>query len=264
MKILDFLAKKEHGEKITMLTCYDYATANILKHTPLDCLLVGDTVSMVVHGFENTTYATMEMMLLHIQSVKRANPPQFIVGDMPFMSYQVSETESLKNVKNMIQAGANAVKLEGASKSTLTLIEKIVESGVPVIGHLGLTPQSIHQLGGHKVQGKEKSKAALLIENAKALEAAGCFAVVLECVPNALAKEISSLLQIPTIGIGAGPNTDGQVLVINDMLGMDNAFLPRFLKQYANNQATILDAVEHFVRDVKSKAFPDLKEHTYQ
>jgi 3-methyl-2-oxobutanoate hydroxymethyltransferase len=264
MKILDFSAKKERGEKITVLTCYDYATARILKETALDCLLVGDTVSMVVHGFENTTYATMEMMLLHVQSVKRASPRQFIIGDMPFMSYQVSEAESLRNVQRMIQAGANAVKLEGASQSTVSLIEKVVESGVPVIGHLGLTPQSIHQLGGHKVQGKERKSAELLIEKAKELQAAGCCALVLECVPNALANEISTDLKIPTIGIGAGPNTDGQVLVINDMLGMDNAFCPRFLKQYANHQISIFEAVENYVKEVKSKAFPDLLEHSYQ
>ncbi len=261
MNILDFKRAKQRQDKIVMVTCYDAPTASIVEKTKVDCVLVGDSVAMVVHGFDNTTYATMEMMTLHTQAVARKLKSKFIIADMPFLSYRHSISQTIDNVQRLIQSGAHAVKLEGAS-GNLDTIKHIVASGVPVMGHLGLTPQSIHQLGGNKVQGKSKDLAEGLFKQALALEKAGVFSLVLECVPSAVAKKISQKLNCPIIGIGAGSDTDGQVLVINDLLGFDNSFSPKFLKRYMNAEASIVKALNRYAMDVKDKSFPDL-EHSY-
>lgn len=263
MKVFDFYNKKQAGKKITMLTCYDFATAAILKDSDVDCFLVGDSVSMVMHGFPDTTHATMDMMSMHVSAVSRAKPKQFIIGDMPFFSFQISDEDTLINVKRLIQAGAQAVKLEGASDDILRRITKITKAGIPVMGHLGLTPQSIHQMGGHKVQGRDEKMAEDLIKKAKDLEKAGIFSLVLECIPAALAKIISDKLSIATIGIGAGCDTDGQVLVVNDMLGFNQAFKPKFLKHFATLQKDILLAANSYASEVNQQIYPKAKEHTY-
>lgn len=256
MNILDFQKKKDKEDKIVMVTCYDAATQAIVEKTDIDCVLVGDTVSVVVHGHPNTTHATMEMMCLHVSAVRRKQKTKFIIGDMPFMSYRISEENTLENVERLIRAGAHAIKLEGA-RGNCDVITKIVESGVPVMGHLGLTPQSIYAFGGHKVQGKTNDAVTRLIEEAKALESAGVFALVLECVPRDVAKLITERLSIPTIGIGAGPDTDGQVLVIHDLLGFDPSFTPKFLKQYMDTEEAFITALNAYSREVKRNAFPN-------
>ena len=262
MNITHFLQKKQANVKVTMLTCYDFASAQIINQTCVDCVLVGDTVSMVVHGHDNTTKATMEMMCLHTNSVARGISKKFIVSDLPFMSYRYSQRDTLKNVASLIQAGAHAVKLEGADETNLSMIKAITNSGVPVMGHIGLTPQSIHALGGNKVQGKSQQVAERLHQDAINLEKAGCFAIVLECIPTALAKKITHDLSISTIGIGAGQHTDGQVLVWHDMLGIQTQFSPKFLKRYARLDDIMIDAIDNYVSDVHEQAFPSL-EHSY-
>jgi 3-methyl-2-oxobutanoate hydroxymethyltransferase len=262
MNIHDFAKKKHTKEKITLLTCYDYPSAQIIANTAIDCVLVGDTVSMVVHGHENTTMATMDMMILHTKAVARGIKKQFIVSDLPFMSYRISPEATLKNVKHLIQAGAHAVKLEGADPSLCTMINTISTCGIPVMGHIGLTPQSIHALGGNKVQGKSEPLANRLLLDAKNLEKAGCFAMVLECIPSKLANLITSQLSIPTIGIGAGNKTDGQVLVWHDMLGMQTMFNPKFLKRYETLNTHMTSAINCYVEEVKKSIFPS-KEHEY-
>lgn len=263
MKIYDFYQKKQTGSKITMLTCYDFAMASLLKDTPLDCILVGDSVSMVMHGYPDTTHATIEMMEMHTKAVKRANPKQFIIADMPFFSYHLSDKNTLLNVKRLIQAGANAIKVEGASDDTLKKIEKISQAGVPVMGHLGLTPQFIHEFGGHKIQGRDEKNAIKLQQQAKALEAAGVFSFVLECIPAELAKSITKQSPLATIGIGAGPDTDGQVLVLQDMLGFDASFKPKFLRHFAASGEWIKEATNAYIHDVKQGSFPEYQTHTY-
>ncbi len=261
MNIIDFQKKKQNHEKIVMVTCYDAPTAEILERSDIDCILVGDSVSMVVHGFDNTTFATMDMMCLHTEAVARKIKSKFIVGDLPFLSYRKSLEDTMHNVHRLMNAGAHAVKLEGVYGNE-DIISHIVESGVPVMGHIGLTPQSIHQLGGNRVQGRNKEVAEKLLHQAFQLEEAGAFCIVLECVPDALAKKITGELNIPTIGIGAGPNTNGQVLVFHDLIGL-TSFTPKFLKKYANTAETLLNAINHYALDVKDKVFPDILEHTY-
>lgn len=261
MNILDFQQKKLQHEKITMITCYDYTSACLLSQTEVDCLLVGDSVAMTMHGFEDTLSATMEMMVMHTAAVKRGAPKKFIVSDLPFLSYRGSQHAAVAAVHSLMKAGATAVKLEGAT-GNLKLIRHLVESGVPVMGHLGLTPQFVHALGGYKVQGKTEESAARIKEHAMLLQEAGCFAVVLECVPNAVAEAITKLLMIPTIGIGAGSATDGQVLVYQDLLGLQKTFKPKFVKTFVNGYDQLKIGIDDYIDAVKTGNFPQY-EHSY-
>lgn len=256
--ILDFQKKKIAGEKITMLTCYDYSFAKIIQQANVDCVLVGDSLAQVMHGHGTTLQATTEMMALHTMAVVRGLPNKFVVTDMPFLTTRKGLKNTMKCVEKMMLAGAQAVKIEGAN-GHIELIKHIVESGIPVMGHLGLTPQSIHQLGGPKIQGKKTEQAQKIATDAEALQNAGCFSLVLECIPSHLAEEISVQLTIPTIGIGAGSKTDGQVLVLQDMLGMNPDFNPKFLKKYLKGFELMKDAMNAYVAEVKDHAFPLLE-----
>lgn len=250
-----FLALKEKHEKITMVTCYDHWSAKIINQSDVDCILVGDSVAMVVHGHDSTVTATMDMMVLHVKAVSRGASDKLVIADLPFLSYRKGLRVAMENVERLMQAGAHAVKLENVS-GNLELIRHIVDSGVPVMGHIGLTPQAIHQLGGWKVQGRGLDVQEKLRQQAKSLEEAGCFSVVLECVPAELAKQITEVLSIPTIGIGAGSETSGQVLVLQDLLGMNMQFKPKFLKCYMDGAATLERAINEYVSEVKSKQYP--------
>ncbi|MCX7123010.1 MAG: 3-methyl-2-oxobutanoate hydroxymethyltransferase [Gammaproteobacteria bacterium] len=260
MNILDFAKKKQLQQKITMVTCYDYTSARLLAETAVDCILVGDSAAMTMHGFANTISASVEMMAAHTAAVVRGAPQKMIIGDLPFLSYRQSLAENVAAVKQLMQSGAQAIKLEGAA-GNLELIHHLVESGVPMMGHLGLTPQSVHALGGYKVQGKTAATEKKLLEEAKALEQAGCFAVVLECVPHTLASEITAALSIPTIGIGAGNGTDGQVLVWQDLLGLNLDFKPKFVKHFVDAGALIQQGVRDYIHAVNTGAFPDHEHH---
>lgn len=262
MNILDFQRKKQNHEKITMVTCYDYTSAALLAKTDVDCVLVGDSLAMTMHGFQDTLSATMDMMVLHTAAVKRGIGSQFIVADLPFLSYRQSQATTLSAVLALMQAGAHAVKLEGAA-GNLETVRYLVESGVPVMGHLGLTPQSVNAFGGYRVQARTEAAQAQLVADANALADAGCFALVLECVPEAIATQVTQQLTIPTIGIGAGVNTDGQVLVFQDVLGLNDAFKPKFVKTFLNGAELIQSAINEYTRAVKMKEFPG-DDHTYQ
>ncbi|MDD5723560.1 MAG: 3-methyl-2-oxobutanoate hydroxymethyltransferase [Syntrophales bacterium] len=260
--ISEVLKMKQAGEKISMLTAYDYSTAAIMDEAGVDILLIGDSLGMVVLGYDSTLPVTMEDMLHHTKPVSRAAKRAMVIADMPFMSYQVSVQEALRNAgRFMKEAGAHGVKLEGGEEVAET-VRKITSAGIPLMGHLGLTPQSVHQLGGYKVQGKDDKTARKLMEDARALEEAGAFSLVLECVPAKLAGEISRALTIPTIGIGAGVECDGQVLVVNDMLGTFEKFTPKFVKKYAELSKDIQAAVGRYIDDVKGGTFPG-KEHSF-
>ncbi len=251
---------KAKGEKIAMLTAYDFSTATILDGAGIDVLLVGDSASNVMAGHETTLPITLDQMIYHASSVVRAVKRALIVVDLPFGSYQGNSKEALNSsIKIMKESGAHAVKLEGGSEVRES-IERIISAGVPVMGHLGLTPQSIYKFGTYTVRAKEEAEAKKLMEDAKILEDAGCFALVLEKIPAHLAKKVSESIKIPTIGIGAGPDTDGQVLVVNDMLGITKGFKPRFLRQYLNLYESIDQAVQSYIKDVKSNDFPNQKE----
>jgi 3-methyl-2-oxobutanoate hydroxymethyltransferase len=259
MNILDFHKMKLEKRKITMTTCYDFWSARIIDESEIDCVLVGDSLAMVMHGHTSTIAADVETMALHTAAVARGTQKKFIVGDLPFLSYRGGVTESLRNVDRLMKAGAHSVKLEGVWGHE-DVIRQIVGSGVPVMGHLGLTPQSIHQLGGFRVQGRSDAAARDLVEQAKKLEEFGAFAVVLECVPAALAKEITETISIPTIGIGAGVDVDGQVLVFQDLLGLNSGFSPKFLKRYLDGKTQILGALNAFHSEVQERQFPTDKE----
>lgn len=256
MNIFDFTKRKNAGEKITMVTCYDYTSAAILDKTTTDCLLVGDSLAMTMHGFPSTVSATTEMMALHTAAVVRGAKSKFIIGDLPFLSYRKALDENVDAVQSLMQAGAHAVKLEGVAGNA-GLIAHLVESGVPVMGHIGLTPQFVNMLGGYHVQGKTDESARRLKEEARALQQAGCFALVLECVPAALAAEITQELEIATIGIGAGPGTDGQVLVFQDLLGLNTDFKPKFVKKFLDGAELFTGAIEAYNVSVRKGAFPD-------
>ncbi len=262
MNILNFKQKKEQQTKISMLTCYDFPSAQIIAESNIDCVLVGDSVAMAVHGFDSTIMATMEMMTLHTEAVARGLNKQFLISDLPFLCHRVSHTDTIQNVKKLLQAGAQAVKIEGADEGVCQTIRYLVTAGIPVMGHIGLTPQSIHQLGGYKVQGRGKEQADGLLEQAMHLENAGCFGLVIECVPKDVAKTITQALAIPTIGIGAGPDTDGQVLVWHDMLGLQTSFQPHFLKQFAHGKELFLSAINTYVEHIQLAQFPTL-EHSF-
>ena len=248
---------------ITMITAYDVAMAANVDEAGIDMILVGDSLGNVVMGYNSTIPVTMDDMIHHTACVVRGTKNALVVGDMPFMSYQASDVEALHNAGRFLkETGCTAVKFEGGSEVS-GLVKKMVDAGIPVVGHIGLTPQSVNQLGGFKVQGKDIEKAQKLMDDARALEEAGAFAVVLECVPAALAAKVSQILSIPTIGIGAGNGCDGQVLVCNDMLGMRTGFTPKFVKKYANLHEIIVNAVSEYVADVKDRSFP-AKEHTFK
>ena len=255
MNVLDFQVCKARHEKIVMLTCYDYTSARIVQDSDIDVILVGDSAAMVMHGYGTTIPADIEMMCRHIESVSRGTKNKFIVGDMPFLSFRQSRTDNMRAVASVMKAGAHAVKLEGIEGNAAT-IAHIVKSGVPVMGHLGLTPQSVNQLGGFRVQGRGDSAAQTLRKEALACEQAGCFALVLECVPEVLAAEITESLTIPTIGIGAGAGTDGQVLVMQDLLGLSSDFKPKFVRTYLDGKRLWRDAFNAYASDVKSGHFP--------
>lgn len=262
MNMLDFKRKKEQQTKITVLTCYDYPSAVTLAESSIDCVLVGDSVAMAVHGHPSTIMATMDMMVLHTEAVARGLKKQFLISDLPFLAHRVSQEDTVKNVRRLVQAGAHAIKIEGADSTVCETIQYLVASGVPVMGHIGLTPQSIHQLGGYKIQGKEQEDAARLLRQAAALENAGCFALVLECIPSSLGAKITDALTIPTIGIGAGHHTDGQVLVWHDLLGLQTDFNPRFVKQFATGKSTFLTAINAYADEVRQTTFPAI-EHVF-
>lgn len=254
--VVDFQKQKDNNEKIALLTAYDYSTAKVLDECQIDGILVGDSLAMVALGHKDTYSVTMEEMLIFINAVARGAKNSFIVGDMPFMSYNVSVEQGLDNIAKMIRAGANAVKLEGCNSHILELIKRSVESGIPVLGHLGLTPQSMNLIGGHKIQGKTADATKKILESALQLQEAGVFAVVLELLPEESAKYITQNLKIPTIGIGAGVNCDGQIVVSDDILGKFTDFKPKFVKNYADLHSITTKAFENYIHEVKSCEFP--------
>lgn len=260
---LTFRQKKERGEPITVLTAYDYPTALAIDSAGVDSILVGDSLGMVVLGYENTLPVTMEEMLHHSRAVARGAKHALLIGDMPFMSYQVSVEEAVRNAGRFLQQGGmDAIKLEGG-RERADAVRAIVGAGIPVMGHLGLTPQSVHQFGGFRAQGKNAIAAKRMIEDAKILEDAGCFSIVLESIPARLAEYISKHISIPTIGIGAGGGCDGQVLVTHDLLGLFERFTPKFVKQYANLHDAMKKAFVEYIDDVETKRFP-AAEHTVE
>ncbi|HEY0840752.1 MAG TPA: 3-methyl-2-oxobutanoate hydroxymethyltransferase [Vulgatibacter sp.] len=248
---------KQAGERIGMLTCYDATFARLLDGAGADVLLVGDSLGNVIQGEKTTLPVTVDQIVYHLRAVCRGSTRAQIVGDMPFMSYQTSVDEAVKNAGRLVaEGGAEAVKLEGGAEFG-DVIRKIARAGIPVMGHIGLTPQSVHRMGGYVIQGRDDEKAAKLLEDALALEDAGCYSLVLEGIPGPVAEAITAKLSIPTIGIGAGPHCDGQVLVIYDLLGMDPSFSPKFVKRYAQLHEVIGGAVGRYLEEVKSGAFPD-------
>ncbi|AKL98130.1 3-methyl-2-oxobutanoate hydroxymethyltransferase [Endomicrobium proavitum] len=254
---------KKDGQKITMLTCYDYAMAKLVSSQDIDSLLIGDSLGVVKLGYENTLPVTVDDMIYHTKAVKRGNAQALIVTDMPFMSYEITACEAVRNAARIIkEGGAEAVKIEGGIE-ILDKVKAILDAKIPVVGHLGLTPQAINKFGGHKVQARQDEAQKKLIEDAKALEKAGVFAIVLEAVPADLGKKLSETLSIPVIGIGAGKDCDGQVLVIDDMLGMFTDFTPKFVKKYANVGETVKEAVKNYIDEVRSGKFPS-QENTYK
>ncbi|NGP88220.1 3-methyl-2-oxobutanoate hydroxymethyltransferase [Fodinibius halophilus] len=251
---------KEQGEKISMLTAYDFTMARIIDQAGIEVILVGDSASNVMAGHETTVPMTMEQMIYHASCVVRGVDKALVIADLPFMSYQVTANEALTNAGRMMkEAGVHGVKLEGG-RFVVDTVEKIVNAGIPVMGHLGLTPQSIYQFGTYKVRAKEDAEAEQLVEDAKALEEAGCFSLVLEKIPAELAARVTESISIPTIGIGAGEECDGQVLVTHDMLGLNKEFNPRFLRRYADMHSTMTKAVQQFITDIKSGDFPNENE----
>ncbi|MEM2142120.1 MAG: 3-methyl-2-oxobutanoate hydroxymethyltransferase [Candidatus Thorarchaeota archaeon] len=253
---------KQDGRKIVMLTAYDTPTARILSKCGVDIILVGDSVGNVLLGYDSTIPVTLDDVIYHCAAVARARPNSLIVGDMPFMSCKISREQALRNCTRMIQeGGAEAVKIEGGSL-VVPIVRGVVDAGIPVMGHIGFTPQSIHEFGGHRVQGRTREAAESLVLQAKALEDAGVFSIVIELVPHETARRITESVSVPTIGIGAGPYCDGQVLVLWDMLGLEE-FRPRFLKRYAEIGKTIADAVTRFSDEVRSGVFPDL-DHSFE
>lgn len=248
---------KARGEKIAMLTAYDFSMARIIDGAGIDIILVGDSASNVMAGYETTLPITLDQMIYHAASVVRAAKRCLVIVDLPFGTYQGSSGEALRSaIRIMKESGAHAVKLEGGSE-VKDSIDRILSAGIPVMGHLGLTPQSIYKFGTYTVRAKDEEEANKLIEDAKMLEKSGCFGMVLEKIPASLAKQVTSSVNIPTIGIGAGPDVDGQVLVMQDMLGISKEFKPRFLRRYADLHTVITDAVDRYIKDIKAKDFPN-------
>jgi 3-methyl-2-oxobutanoate hydroxymethyltransferase len=260
---VEFIKMKRNNEKIAMITAYDFPTAKYVEEANADIILVGDSLGMVALGYDSTIPVKMSDMVHHTKAVRRGAKNTFIVTDMPFMSYHISPEQTMENAQQLIQdAGANAVKLEGGGE-VIGLIKKLTTAGIPVVGHLGLTPQSVGVLGGYKVQGRDANSANQIIEEAIQIEAAGAFAIVLECVPQEVAIRVSEQLSIPTIGIGAGNGTDGQVLVINDLLAYGVERVPKFVKTFSNVGEMVKNGLQSYVSEVKSESFPTI-EHTYK
>jgi 3-methyl-2-oxobutanoate hydroxymethyltransferase len=255
----DFARYKAENRRISIVTAYDAWSARIVARSSVDAILVGDSVAMVVHGHDTTIPATVGMMALHVRAVARACAGKFLIADLPFLSYRRGLSAAMAAVSALMRSGAQAVKLEGVDGHE-DVIRQIVGSGVPVMGHIGLTPQSVHQLGGFRVQGKNEAAATALVRQAQTLEHLGCFSIVLECVPASLAARIGAEVQIPTIGIGAGPETDGQVLVLQDLWGVDPTRTPRFVRHYMDGERLLTAALDEYDADVKEARFPDLQE----
>lgn len=254
--VLDIQKMKADGEKISMLTCYDYPTARIMDDCGIDMILIGDSVGVVYAGYDNTLPVTMEEMIYHTRAVVRAQPKALVVADMPFLSYQTDMVTARLNAGRLIkEGGAAAVKIEGGV-NVASVIEAITAMDIPVVAHIGLTPQSLHRMGGYRIQGRNNEQAEKLLADARAVQSAGAFAVVLEGIPAALAARITSELGIPTIGIGAGPSCDGQVLVIHDILGLCEKYAPKFVKRYADLKPVIAQAISSYIQEVKEGAFP--------
>jgi 3-methyl-2-oxobutanoate hydroxymethyltransferase len=258
----EIVKMKERGQKITALTAYDYTFSRILDEAELDILLVGDSLGSVIQGHDSTLPVTLEDVIYHTRAVVRGRTRGLVVADMPFLSFQISVEEAKRNAGRLMQeAGAEAVKLEGGTPMVET-IQAVVLMGIPVMGHIGLTPQSIHRFGGYKVQGKEKQQRDAILQDALAVEKAGAFAIVLEAIPSSLAREITGALKIPTIGIGAGVHCDGQVLVTHDMLGLFDMYSPKFVKRYAGLKGSVTQAVKNYIAEVREGKFPD-EEHSF-
>lgn len=262
MTVPEVRSKKEKGEKVVCLTAYDYCLARILDESGIDILLVGDSLGSVVQGHDNTLPVTVDDVIYHTKAVVRGRRRALVVSDMPFMTFQLGVDEAKRNAGRLVQeGGAESVKLEGGVTQAAT-IEGLVKMGVPVMGHVGLTPQSVHQFGGYRIQGRGEADARAILDDAMAVEQAGAFAVVLEGIPVQLAREITQRVSIPTIGIGAGMHCDGQILVVHDMLGLFDDFTPKFVKRYANLKETIGGAVRSYMEEVRTEAFP-AEEHTF-
>ena len=253
--ILEFARFKAEGRKISMVTAYDAWSARLVARSQVDAVLVGDSAAMVMHGHPTTLPASVQLMAVHTHAVATSIGEKFLIADLPFLSYRKGIPAAMTAVGTLMESGAQAVKLEGVDGHE-EVIRQIVGSGVPVMGHIGLTPQSVHQLGGFRVQGRNDADAADLIRQAHALEDLGCFSIVLECVPAALAADITSQLQLPTIGIGAGAGTDGQVLVLQDLWGVDTRISPRFVRAYVDGEGVLTDALDRYDADVKKAQFP--------
>ena len=253
--------KKSRGEKIVSLTAYDYMTASIEEEAGVDFILVGDSMAMVIFGEETTLGADIDVMIIHTRAVSRGAPQTLIVGDMPFGSYECSDSQAVKNaVRFLSEGGADAIKLEGGNDRSVSRVKAIIDSGIPVMGHVGLLPQSIRKTGGYKVVYSDRRDE--LFKEAFALQQAGVFSIVLECIEEELARELTGKLEVPTIGIGAGRYTDGQILVVNDMLGLSGKFKPKFLKKYVGLDSIILEALKEFSQEVKNGEFPS-EDHVY-
>jgi 3-methyl-2-oxobutanoate hydroxymethyltransferase len=251
---------RKGGEKLTMVTAYDYPSARVASESGVDMILVGDSVANVVHGMDDTLGVDIDIMVLHARAVRRADPEPLVIVDMPWLSYHVSREDTLRNAGRLVrEGGAEAVKLEGGTRR-VPMIEALVEAEIPVMGHIGLTPQSVHAMGGYKVQGREIEAARGLIQEAKELESAGIFSLVLEGLPDVVARLITDQVSVPTIGIGAGPDTDGQVLVYHDLVGMGFGHVAKFVRPYADLRRQAVAAVAAFVRDVKEGSFPSMDE----
>jgi 3-methyl-2-oxobutanoate hydroxymethyltransferase len=260
--IAELQAKKDAGQKITMMTAYDYPSAQLVDQAGIDTTLVGDSLGMAVLGYDSTVPVTMDEMIHHCKAVRRGTEASFIIGDMPFLSYQVSLEKAVENAGRFIkEAGCDSVKLEGGSEMA-PVVEAVVRAGIPVCAHIGLTPQTATMLSGFKVQGKDAESARAMVQSAKDLEAAGAFMVVMECIPDLLAARITREIRIPTIGIGAGPECDGQVLVYHDLVGLFERFTPKFVKQYTNLAPTIRDALTQYREEVEQGTFPG-PEHSF-
>ncbi|MBT3271618.1 MAG: 3-methyl-2-oxobutanoate hydroxymethyltransferase, partial [Spirochaetales bacterium] len=255
MTVLDFSRKKQKGKPISMVTSYDSWSASLINQTEIDCVLVGDSVAMTLYGYDTSLHVDTQTVAAHTAAVRRAMPERFVIADMPFLSYRKGLKDTMSNVGMLMKAGANAIKLEGAAGNVDT-IHHIVESGIPVMGHLGLTPQSVFQLGGHKVQARGIEAATLLGEQALALEKAGCFSLVLEAIPSETAAQVARSLAIPVIGIGAGPDVDGQVLVLQDLLGITTTLKPKFVRQWLDGAHLITEALNEYHREVVEHTFP--------
>lgn len=255
----DLSKARRHGRKISMVTCYDFWTARIVARSEIDCILVGDSVAMIAHGHDTTIPATVEMIASHVEAVAKGAPEKLLVADFPFLAHRKGVTAAVETADRLMKAGAQAVKIEGL-RGHEDVVGSLVEAGVPVMGHLGLTPQSVHAFGGFRVQAKEKRAADRLIAEARELEDLGAFALVLEAIPTDVARSVTEALRIPTIGIGAGPDTSGQVLVLQDLLGMNPDFEPRFVRRYLDGFELMKGALDGFAADVREGGFPSSKE----